>query len=128
MDRSYEELCSNYDAEYIPGGATQNGIRVCQWILQDVPRACTFIGCVGNDDYARRMKERAEKDLVRPQYMVDATTPTGTCAVLVNGPHRSLVANLAAANNYKACAHRRCCDAWHGYKSRHSFVCPCTHW
>jgi len=35
--------------------------------------------------------------------MTDESVATGTCAVLVNGDkgHRSLVANLAAANNYK---------------------------
>ncbi len=35
-------------------------------------------------------------------YMVDAATPTGTCAACIVGGERSLVANLAAANNYKA--------------------------
>lgn len=35
------------------------------------------------------------------RYLVDAATPTGTCAVCVVGGERSLVANLAAANNYK---------------------------
>ena len=30
--------------------------------------------------------------------MKDASTPTGTCAVLVTGSERSLCANLAAAN------------------------------
>ena len=34
--------------------------------------------------------------------MVDASTPTGTCAACVLDSERSLVANLAAANNYKA--------------------------
>jgi hypothetical protein len=34
--------------------------------------------------------------------MVDAATPTGTCAVCIVGGERSLVANLAAANNFKA--------------------------
>lgn len=33
--------------------------------------------------------------------MVDPTTPTGTCAACIVGGERSLVANLAAANNYK---------------------------
>lgn len=36
------------------------------------------------------------------QYHVDKSTPTGTCATAVMGGERSLVANLAAANNYKA--------------------------
>jgi hypothetical protein len=35
------------------------------------------------------------------QYYVDKGTPTGTCATAVVGGERSLVANLAAANNYK---------------------------
>jgi adenosine kinase len=34
--------------------------------------------------------------------MVDEATPTGTCAVCIIGGERSLVANLAAANNFKA--------------------------
>lgn len=33
--------------------------------------------------------------------MSDASTPTGTCGVCVVGGERTLVANLAAANNYK---------------------------
>ena len=38
---------------------------------------------------------------VTTNYYKDASTPTGTCAVLVVDKERSLVANLAAANNYK---------------------------
>lgn len=33
--------------------------------------------------------------------MIDEATPTGTCAACIVGGERSLVANLAAANNYK---------------------------
>ena len=33
--------------------------------------------------------------------MIDEETPTGTCAVLVSTGERSLIANLAAANNFK---------------------------
>lgn len=33
--------------------------------------------------------------------MVDPSVSTGTCAVCINGGERSLVANLAAANNFK---------------------------
>lgn len=33
---------------------------------------------------------------------MDESTPTGTCATCIMGGERSLVANLAAANNYKA--------------------------
>ena len=40
-------------------------------------------------------------DGVDAVYLEDADAATGTCAVLVNDGERSLVANLAAANNYK---------------------------
>lgn len=32
---------------------------------------------------------------------MDESTPTGTCSACIMGGERSLVANLAAANNYK---------------------------
>merc|ERR1712188_262436 len=41
-------------------------------------------------------------DGVNALYMVDSSVPTGTCAVCITGNDRSLVANLSAANNYKA--------------------------
>merc|ERR1712137_255182 len=42
----------------------------------------------------------ASNDGVSTHYMKDCS-PTGTCAVLVNNGERSLIANLAAANNFK---------------------------
>ena len=47
--------------EYIAGGATQNSIRVAQWMLQ-VPDASSYIGCVGNDHFATKLREAAAKD------------------------------------------------------------------
>lgn len=49
------------DVEYIAGGATQNSIRVAQWMLQ-VPGATTYMGCVGNDEFAAKMTETASQD------------------------------------------------------------------
>jgi adenosine kinase len=97
----YKELAAKSDVEYIAGGATQNSIRIAQWLLQ-VPNATSYMGCIGEDDFGKRMRQTATQDGVNVQYMVDASTPTGTCGVCVskNGD-RSLVANLAAANNYK---------------------------
>ena len=31
----YKELVDGYDVKYIAGGATQNSIRVAQWMLQE---------------------------------------------------------------------------------------------
>ncbi|GBP58585.1 Adenosine kinase [Eumeta japonica] len=92
----YRELMEKYNAEFIAGGSVQNSMRVAQWIIKK-PRVCTYFGCVGNDDYARILKERAVADGVSVQYQISNDTPTGTCAVLVTGTHRSLCANLAAA-------------------------------
>lgn len=96
----YKELEERFQVEYIAGGATQNSIRVAQWMLQ-VPGATTYFGCVGQDHYAEELKKVAAKDGVAAHYMVDEATPTGTCAACIVGGERSLVANLAAANNYK---------------------------
>jgi hypothetical protein len=201
-----QELAGMPNVEYIAGGATQNSIRVAQWMLQ-MPGASSYMGCIGDDEFGRKMSETASKDgvqvrptagdhtinsLLPPQqqetvatalctispvacnavfaaasllqgvrhsllhscwhqavhmfamttslnviplspllssllvlllvsmlyclgppalpcppplpqvrYMVDPATPTGTCAVCIVGGERSLVANLAAANNFK---------------------------
>lgn len=97
----YDELTSKYSPEFIAGGATQNSIRVAQWMLSSHNQgATTFMGSIGNDEHGRILKECAERDGVRTHYMVHDNTPTGTCAVCVIGDERSLVANLSAANKF----------------------------
>lgn len=76
-----------------------------------VPGATAYMGCVGNDDFAKIMADAASADGVDVRYMVDETTPSGTCAVAVKGGERSLVANLAAANNYKS-THVKAPENW----------------
>lgn len=94
-----QELSERPDVQYIAGGATQNTIRVAQWMLGQ-KGATAYVGCVGKDEYADKMREVGDKAGVTLQYMVDEKTPTGTCAVCVVNDDRSLVANLGAANNY----------------------------
>jgi len=90
----------NYEVQYIAGGAGQNSIRAAQWMLQG-ENMTGYIGCIGNDENGKRLKESATQDGVKVHYLVDPTTPTGTCAALVVQQERSLVANLGAANCYK---------------------------
>lgn len=99
----YKELIDSYNASYIAGGATQNSIRVAQWMMKasGLDNNTAFMGCVGCDEYAKTLEDCASKDGVLVHYMKDETTPTGTCAVLVKDGDRSLIANLAAANNFK---------------------------
>lgn len=96
----YAEMVEKYDVEYIAGGATQNTIRVAQWMLRK-SGATAYMGCVGNDAFAAQMRASCEADGVMTNYMVDASAPTGTCAVIVKDGERSLCAALNAANNYK---------------------------
>ncbi|OUS46731.1 Ribokinase-like protein [Ostreococcus tauri] len=97
----YAEMVEKYAVEYIAGGATQNSIRVAQWMLQK-PGATAYMGCVGEDAFAQQMRASCAEDGVVTNYMVDSSTPTGTCAVIVKDGERSLCAALNAANNYKA--------------------------
>jgi len=99
----YKELVDSFSPLYIGGGATQNSIRVAQWMLSEanMPNATAFMGCIGKDAFGTQLSECAKADGVLAHYMIDEQTPTGTCAVLIKGGERSLVANLAAANNFK---------------------------
>lgn len=96
----YELLAKKPTCQYIAGGATQNSIRVAQWMLSQ-PGATAYMGCVGDDAYAKKMRDACAEYGVNALYMVDKSIPTGTCAVCITGNDRSLVANLSAANNYK---------------------------
>jgi adenosine kinase len=97
----YDELVKTFPVQYIAGGATQNSIRVAQWMLK-IPGSTSYFGAVGNDAYGEQLEKCAMEDGVRVIYQKNPTVPTGTCAVLVHGGERSLVANLAAANTFTA--------------------------
>lgn len=96
----YQELVDNYKVQYIAGGATQNSIRVAQWILQQAG-ATAYVGCVGKDAFGAQLRTSAEADGVAVHYSEDEKEPTGTCAALIQDKERSLITNLCAANNYK---------------------------
>ncbi|CAN6484668.1 unnamed protein product [Victoria cruziana] len=97
----YEELAAKENVEYIAGGATQNSIRVAQWMLQ-IPGATSYMGCIGKDKFGEEMAKNSKLAGVNVHYYEDESAPTGTCAVCVVGGERSLVANLSAANCYKS--------------------------
>ncbi|KAH7662680.1 Adenosine kinase protein [Dioscorea alata] len=97
----YEELATKYNVDYIAGGATQNTIRVAQWMLQ-IPGATSYMGSIGKDKFGEEMKKNSKAGGVNVHYYEDETAPTGTCAVCVVGGERSLIANLSAANCYKS--------------------------
>jgi adenosine kinase len=95
-------LISEHNANYIAGGSVQNSLRVAQWILKK-PNVAVFFGCVGDDEYSKILETRARGDGVNTVYQRKPDVATGTCAVLITshtGSHRSLCANLGAANHF----------------------------
>lgn len=106
----YTELAALDNVTYVAGGATQNSIRVAHWMLQ-TSGATSYIGAIGDDDFGKKMSTCCTEDGVNAQYFVNSEVPTGTCAVLITGENRSLVANLSAANTYPK-AHLMENDQW----------------
>merc|ERR1719236_352 len=78
----YEELAAKSTVKYIAGGATQNSIRVAQWMLQE-PGKTAYMGCIGDDDFGKKLQDACKADGVQAMYMVDKSTPTGKCAVTI---------------------------------------------
>jgi len=85
-----------YTPRYLAGGATQNSIRVAQWLLRR-PKATSFLGCVGNDKDGEKLQQVALEEGVNVMYQRHPSERTGSCAALITGHDRSLVTNLGAA-------------------------------
>ena len=51
----FPDMVSNFEVEYIAGGATQNSARVAQWMLGEAG-SVTYIGCVGKDEFAAKVR------------------------------------------------------------------------
>lgn len=114
----YQELVDGFQAEFLAGGSVQNSLRIAQWILGQ-PKVAVFFGCVGEDKYAEILAEKARAAGLDVHYQVKKDVPTGTCAVLITGTHRSLCANLAAANHFTI-------DHLRSPKTRRWWKTPCT--
>lgn len=95
----FTEISGYKDVEYIPGGATQNALRVFQWLI-GAPNRSTFFGAVGKDKYSEILGEASTNAGVNVRYQVNEKVKTGTCASLIYHHHRSLCADLAAANTF----------------------------
>ncbi|KAJ2711895.1 adenosine kinase [Coemansia spiralis] len=94
----FQTLIDKYDAKLLPGGSAQNTLRGAQLLLP--PGTAVFFGAVGKDENAQRLQAAAEKAGLRTNYMVNPDVPTGTCALLITGHNRSMVADLKAAETY----------------------------
>lgn len=53
-DLLYEELINSFEIDYVPGGATQNALRYCQWMLgRNNTHITTFVGAIGDDHFGK---------------------------------------------------------------------------
>ncbi|KAK1791759.1 hypothetical protein P4O66_013738 [Electrophorus voltai] len=108
----FEEIVKKFAVEYRAGGATQNSMKVAQWMIQKPSKVATFFGCIGEDRFGEILKEKAQEAHVDAHYYEQSEEPTGTCAACITGDNRSLVANLAAANCYKKDKHLDLEENW----------------
>jgi len=97
-EKIFKDLADGYKVEHIAGGATQNTIRVAQWILGK-KSLCSYMGCVGRDASSKILEQKASDAGVNVKYQY-SDKPTGRCAVLITGQDRSLVTKLDAANHF----------------------------
>ncbi|KAF1375796.1 hypothetical protein PFLUV_G00223900 [Perca fluviatilis] len=108
----FEEIVKKFKVEYHAGGATQNSIKIAQWMIQEPHNVGTFFGCIGKDKFGRILKQKSEEAHIDARYYEQDEEPTGTCAACITGDNRSLVANLAAANCYKKDKHLDLEENW----------------
>ncbi|XP_041371458.1 adenosine kinase-like [Gigantopelta aegis] len=95
----FDDIVQNHNPFYIAGGATQNSIRVAQWLLQK-PHATTFFGGVGDDKFKSILEEKAREVGVNVRYDIHPGEKTGVCAAIITGEDRSLVSELGAAQKF----------------------------
>ena len=61
-----------------------------------------FSGAIGSDAFGENLESQIRKSQIESYLVKQKALPTGTCASMVNCiGHRSLIANLAAAETYK---------------------------
>ncbi len=125
----YEEIVKFEGVKSLAGGAAQNAARGAQYALP--PNSVAYFGSVGKDQYSDLLLKANEFEGVKSLYMYQEDYPTGKCAALINGVHRSLVTDLAAANHYKL-EHLKKPENWEYVKNAkvfyvggfHLTVCP----
>ena len=75
--------------------------RNFKWLL-GANGSTVYSGAIAGDDFGATLTGKVKEAGIDPEFYIQNELPTGTCAALISGHgHRSLVANLAAANTYK---------------------------
>lgn len=94
----FDEVLKMPGLKLVAGGAAQNTARGAQYILP--ANSVVYFGSVGNDIYSQKLNDANAQYGLKTLYQVQESTGTGKCAALITGKHRSLVTDLAAANDF----------------------------
>ncbi|KAG8856988.1 adenosine kinase [Serendipita sp. 411] len=94
----YEDISNAPDLKFVAGGAAQNAARGAAYVLP--PKHVVYVGCVGDDDLADKLREANAREGVESAYLVKKGEQTGACGVVITGHHRSLVTTLRAAEMF----------------------------
>jgi adenosine kinase len=125
----FDEVVKMDNINVLAGGAAQNTARGAQYVLPE--GSVIYFGSVGEDGFSAQLRKANEAAGVYSNYMVHKDIPTGKCAALITGQHRSLATDLGAANHYKA-EHLKAPENWKFVESAkvyyiggfHFTVCP----
>ncbi|KAG8831397.1 adenosine kinase [Serendipita sp. 399] len=82
----YEDIANAPDLKFVAGGAAQNAARGAAYILP--PKSVVYVGCVGDDDLADKLREANAREGVESAYLVKQGEQTGACGVVITGHHR----------------------------------------
>lgn len=99
----YEELEKIDTVKYVPGGSTQNSIRVAAALFDAVDgrrQVSAMTGCIGKDSRGTQLRDLLVTAGVVPMYAESDKNPTGLCGVAVTGHERSQVTALGAASDF----------------------------
>eukprot|EP01062_Namystynia_karyoxenos_P014394 TRINITY_DN15188_c0_g1_i1.p1 TRINITY_DN15188_c0_g1~~TRINITY_DN15188_c0_g1_i1.p1 ORF type:complete len:806 (+),score=245.96 TRINITY_DN15188_c0_g1_i1:96-2513(+) len=97
-DVLFEELLHRPGVQLVPGGSGLNTCRYAQWLLSRRGSAA-YLGTVGEDDVGALLIDAARREgVLMPRVQIGGGQhSSGTCAVLVTGMDRSLIARLGAS-------------------------------
>ncbi|CAF1133651.1 unnamed protein product [Adineta steineri] len=99
---NYDELSNeilnkgNYKLNYSPGGSTLNTFKTIKWFLEQ-DNLTTYMGCIGQDEHGKKLQQQQMNNCL---YQINSDLPTATCLILITDQARSMITNLAAANEF----------------------------
>jgi adenosine kinase len=96
----YEELEKSPDVSYVPGGSVTNSIRVANWCLRGNQNyRCMLLGCVGNDEYGKKLKSELDKVDVVSILETHPMYKTSRCGAAIFKKERCLIPQIMASGH-----------------------------